>query len=148
MTKIIKSLMQVKPATFPLRKLYVAFKVHCVESCIWIHSSNCCIFGDRLSLRIDISVRSYGRLMIDPAAFKRIRPNNRVVPVVSKLISPSELTADQKLLLSPYSYGFSLGDKTWGEFSMAILAFHLHSYDIGQGRFMCKLFNPSIGMNQ
>ena len=50
--------------------------------------------------------------MLDPVLLGEIRPNNSTLPDILKPLS--ELTDEQKLLLKPVLYGFSLGDKIWG----------------------------------
>jgi hypothetical protein len=53
--------------------------------------------------------------MLDPATLESIKPNNRLVPYIKEPIIKEYLTEDQKLLVNPQLYGFSLGDKTWGK---------------------------------
>ena len=57
--------------------------------------------------------------MLDPISYKRFCPNSVLTPVVSAPVDPSDLTEEQKMLLSPLLYGFSLGDKTWGAFAVS-----------------------------
>lgn len=52
--------------------------------------------------------------MLDPVTFARVRPTNYIVPAISQLNQPGKLTAEDKILLCPVLYGFSLGDKKWG----------------------------------
>ncbi|PNP56836.1 hypothetical protein THARTR1_03134 [Trichoderma harzianum] len=62
---------------------------------------------------------SHGRIVLDPTTLNRVQPNNRFVPHISR--SLSDLTDDQKLLVNPMLYGFSLGDKIWGAFAVSKL---------------------------
>lgn len=60
--------------------------------------------------------------MLDPAAFDLFQPNNKIVPTVNNPISTDEVTDDQKILMNPTLYGFSLGDKIWGAFAVSQLS--------------------------
>jgi hypothetical protein len=60
--------------------------------------------------------------MLDPAAFDMFHPNNKIVPWVNIPISTDEVTDDQKILMNPILYGFSLGDKIWGAFAVSQLS--------------------------
>ncbi|KAF4461135.1 P-loop containing nucleoside triphosphate hydrolase [Fusarium albosuccineum] len=62
---------------------------------------------------------SHGRVMIDPVTLEEIQPRNLLVPVIRKPLLIDNLTSEQKLLLNPVLYGFSLGDKTWGAFAVS-----------------------------
>ncbi|KAL6695661.1 P-loop containing nucleoside triphosphate hydrolase protein [Trichoderma pleuroticola] len=62
---------------------------------------------------------SHGRIVLDPTTLNRVQPNNTFVPYISR--SLSDLTDDQKLLVNPMLYGFSLGDKIWGAFAVSKL---------------------------
>lgn len=53
--------------------------------------------------------------MIDPITFNQIEPNNAIVPIIRRPITGRNLSDDEKILLNPLLYGFSLGDKLWGE---------------------------------
>ena len=52
--------------------------------------------------------------MIDPVTFVQIVLNNAIVPVIHTPLVETDLTENQKMLLNPLAYGFSLGDKIWG----------------------------------
>lgn len=52
--------------------------------------------------------------MIDPVTFDGTVPKNELVPGIRTPLVPDQLTPDQKALLNPLLYGFSLGDKIWG----------------------------------
>ncbi|KIL83582.1 hypothetical protein FAVG1_13202 [Fusarium avenaceum] len=62
---------------------------------------------------------SHGRVMIDPVVFDQTMPNNGIVPRIRKPLSEARLTDEQKLLINPLAYGFSLGDKIWGAFAVS-----------------------------
>lgn len=64
---------------------------------------------------------SHGRVMIDPVAFNKIRPNNTMIPSIRKPIDETSLTDVQKLLVNPLAYGFCFGDKIWGAFAVSKL---------------------------
>ncbi|KAJ4002769.1 hypothetical protein NW766_012699 [Fusarium irregulare] len=48
-------------------------------------------------------------------------PINIIVPFVREHLAEASLTNEQKLLINPLAYGFSLGDKTWGAFAVSRL---------------------------
>jgi hypothetical protein len=54
--------------------------------------------------------------MVDPVVFREIMPNNAIVPHIHKPLAGASLTDEQKLVINPLAYGFSLGDKIWGKF--------------------------------
>ncbi|KAJ4859741.1 ATPase family associated with various cellular activities (AAA) domain-containing protein [Trichoderma breve] len=62
---------------------------------------------------------SHGRIVLDPTTLNRVQPNSRLIPHIVQ--SLSDLTDDQKLLVNPVLYGFSLGDKMWGAFAVTWL---------------------------
>ncbi|KAL7794070.1 P-loop containing nucleoside triphosphate hydrolase protein [Trichoderma afarasin] len=62
---------------------------------------------------------SHGRIVLDPTTLNRVQPNSRLIPHIVQ--SLSDLTDDQKLLVNPVLYGFSLGDKMWGAFAVTLL---------------------------
>ncbi|KAI0424044.1 P-loop containing nucleoside triphosphate hydrolase protein [Xylaria sp. FL1042] len=64
---------------------------------------------------------SHGRVMIDPVTLNKSVPNNTIVPVIRTPLIEEKLTPDQKVLLNPLMYGFSLGDKIWGAFAVSKL---------------------------
>ncbi len=55
--------------------------------------------------------------MLDPVTFNQTRPNNSLIPPRIMQTLSGELSEEQKLLLKPVLYGFSLGDKAWGKHS-------------------------------
>ncbi|KAF3074253.1 hypothetical protein CFAM422_003454 [Trichoderma lentiforme] len=63
--------------------------------------------------------KSHGRIVLDPTTLNRVQPNSRLIPHIVQ--SLSDLTDDQKLLVNPVLYGFSLGDKMWGAFAVTLL---------------------------
>ncbi|KAK4445210.1 ATP-dependent zinc metalloprotease YME1 [Podospora aff. communis PSN243] len=62
-----------------------------------------------------------GRIVIDPAAFKEIEPNNHFVPWIHRLLPiPTRQPTDDELICMPaVIYGFSLSSKLWGAFSIS-----------------------------
>ncbi|KAM7216375.1 P-loop containing nucleoside triphosphate hydrolase protein [Rhypophila decipiens] len=64
---------------------------------------------------------SHGRVMVDPVGMEEMLPMNKVVPYIRTPIQPESLTDDQKILVNPLMYGFSLGDKVWGAFAVSRL---------------------------
>ncbi|OPB46311.1 hypothetical protein A0O28_0064320 [Trichoderma guizhouense] len=62
---------------------------------------------------------SHGRIVLDPKTLNRVQPNSTLIPHIVQ--SLSDLTDDQKLLVNPVLYGFSLGDKMWGAFAVTLL---------------------------
>lgn len=59
--------------------------------------------------------------MIDPINYSKFEPGNMVIPNIKEPVPVDMLTHEHKLLLSPFLYGFSLGDKIWGLFSVTHL---------------------------
>jgi hypothetical protein len=57
---------------------------------------------------------SHGRVMLDPAAYRKFCPNGGLLASVTTPIKVDQLTPDQKLMFTSVLYGFSLGDKIWG----------------------------------
>lgn len=54
--------------------------------------------------------------MLDPETWDRIEPSNPAVPSVDSLTSKEVEEDEEKLMLvSTIVYGYSLGDKTWGD---------------------------------
>ncbi|KAL6821724.1 P-loop containing nucleoside triphosphate hydrolase protein [Trichoderma sp. SZMC 28015] len=66
-----------------------------------------------------VKFNSHGRIVLDPITLSRVQPNSRLIPHIVQ--SLSNLTDDQKLLVNPVLYGFSLGDKMWGAFAVTLL---------------------------
>ncbi|KAK3358144.1 P-loop containing nucleoside triphosphate hydrolase protein [Lasiosphaeria hispida] len=66
-----------------------------------------------------IAFNSHGRVMLDPVAYDMFYPNNKLTPVMDTPVTASNLTEEQKMLLNPVLYGFSLGDKIWGAFAVS-----------------------------
>ncbi|KAK3901434.1 P-loop containing nucleoside triphosphate hydrolase [Staphylotrichum tortipilum] len=62
---------------------------------------------------------SHGRVMLDPQTMAQLRPLSQLIPSISVPMSVEKLTDDDKMMLNPVLYGFSLGDKTWGAFAVA-----------------------------
>ncbi|KAI0165335.1 P-loop containing nucleoside triphosphate hydrolase protein [Hypoxylon sp. FL1284] len=61
----------------------------------------------------NFKVRSYGRAMIDPAAFRMFNPNVKFIPTVSRTLERESLTDEQLLITSPVALGFCFGNKHW-----------------------------------
>lgn len=58
-------------------------------------------------------VRSYGRAMVDPTAFRMFNPNLDFIPTVSRTLERESLTGDQLLITTPIVLGFCFGNKQW-----------------------------------
>lgn len=61
----------------------------------------------------NFKVRSYGRAMIDPAAFRMFNPNVTFIPTVSRTMKRESLTDEQLLITNPIALGFCFGNKQW-----------------------------------
>ena len=59
-------------------------------------------------------VQTYGRVMIDPVAFRAHQPNADYNLPVRKLLERVVLTEEQYLICTPVVLGFSFATKTWG----------------------------------
>ncbi|KAJ6256480.1 ATP-dependent zinc metalloprotease FtsH [Drechslerella dactyloides] len=66
-----------------------------------------------------LTTKSHGRIILDAASYDRLYPEDEVVPYIRHPIPVENFTEEHKLLLSAVMYGFSLGDKIWGSFSVA-----------------------------
>ncbi|KAF3940043.1 hypothetical protein ABW19_dt0207954 [Dactylella cylindrospora] len=64
---------------------------------------------------------SHGRIILDPITCYEFFPSDNLVPYVIVPVPKDKFTTREKLLLSPVLYGFSLGDKVWGAFSVTHL---------------------------
>jgi hypothetical protein len=60
-------------------------------------------------------LQSYGRVMIDPTAFRMWEPNCTYNFKVHERLDPQELTDKDFAICSPVALGFCFGAKTWGE---------------------------------
>lgn len=62
----------------------------------------------------------HGRVMLDPEIFEKLNPENEsiVVPQVRPL-NKNKLTEEQIMTVSTLLFGFSLGDKIWGNFAVS-----------------------------
>ncbi|GAB1314481.1 hypothetical protein MFIFM68171_04691 [Madurella fahalii] len=60
-----------------------------------------------------------GRIVIDPAAFSEIEPENGFVPEIRHAISEDKLSDDELVAMPSVVYGFSLTEKTWGAFAVS-----------------------------
>ncbi|KAI1371957.1 P-loop containing nucleoside triphosphate hydrolase protein [Hypoxylon crocopeplum] len=58
-------------------------------------------------------IRSYGRAMVDPAAFRTFNPNVTFIPSVSRTLERESLTDEQLLITNPVALGFCFGNKQW-----------------------------------
>ncbi|KAF8532083.1 P-loop containing nucleoside triphosphate hydrolase protein [Gautieria morchelliformis] len=61
---------------------------------------------------------TYGRVMIDPAAFRIFEPNCTFNLPVYKRLDPDRLTDEQCMICTPILLGFCFGVKMWGGFAM------------------------------
>jgi hypothetical protein len=57
---------------------------------------------------------TYGRAMIDAAAFRDDSPNCTFLPSVHRTLEREGLTEDQLLICTPVALGFNFGTKKWG----------------------------------
>ncbi|KAI9741267.1 MAG: hypothetical protein M1834_002983 [Cirrosporium novae-zelandiae] len=62
--------------------------------------------------------RSHGRVMLDPLMYDKMVPNNKFVPKSIRRLKASSLSEISLMILNSTVYGFSLGDKIWGAFSI------------------------------
>lgn len=53
--------------------------------------------------------------MLDPKNFDQVLLNNDHVPVIRNGLRRENVTDEHRLMMNPAVYGFSLGDKMWGE---------------------------------
>ncbi|PBK92858.1 P-loop containing nucleoside triphosphate hydrolase protein [Armillaria gallica] len=63
-------------------------------------------------------VSVYGRVMIDPVAFRLFEPNTTYNIVVRKGMDRDMLTDEQYMICNPVALGFSFGTKMWGGFAL------------------------------
>ncbi|KAK0441848.1 P-loop containing nucleoside triphosphate hydrolase protein [Armillaria borealis] len=63
-------------------------------------------------------VSVYGRVMIDPVAFRLFEPNTKYNTVVRKGMDRDLLTDEQYMICNPVVLGFSFGTKMWGGFAL------------------------------
>ncbi|KAF8824540.1 hypothetical protein HHX47_DHR8000307 [Lentinula edodes] len=63
-------------------------------------------------------INSYGRVMIDPVAFRRFEPNRKFNSSVYRRLDRSVITDEQFMICNPVVYGFCFGIKKWGGFAM------------------------------
>jgi hypothetical protein len=59
-------------------------------------------------------LQTYGRVMIDPTAFRMFQPNCTYNLKVHKRLGPN-LTDDEFAICTPVALGFCFGTKTWGQ---------------------------------
>jgi hypothetical protein len=71
--------------------------------------------GALTSLLVIDMMQSHGRVMLDPLMYDKVCPDHSLIPSIGRSIKRKDLTVDHKLILTSVLYGFSLGDKTWGE---------------------------------
>lgn len=58
-----------------------------------------------------------GRVVIDPKAFRRFRPNSQLNDRVRAVVSRTGLTEEEYMICNPVLLGFSLKKKKWGMFT-------------------------------
>ncbi|KAJ7492168.1 P-loop containing nucleoside triphosphate hydrolase protein [Mycena latifolia] len=61
---------------------------------------------------------TYGRVMIDPVAFRLFEPNCTYNLGVYRRLGPNNLTDEQYMICTPIVLGFCFGVKMWGAFAM------------------------------
>ena len=58
----------------------------------------------------------HGRVMLDPEIFEKLVPfNDHIVVPNVKPLNADQLTDEQVMTVSTLLFGFSLGDKIWGQ---------------------------------
>ncbi|KAG1838022.1 P-loop containing nucleoside triphosphate hydrolase protein [Suillus subalutaceus] len=62
--------------------------------------------------------RAYGRVMIDPGAFRMFKPDSSLNLPVSTRLVPKELEEEQYVICTPVVIGFCFGTKQWGGFAL------------------------------
>lgn len=70
---------------------------------------------DRKDLR---KYRAYGRVMIDPGAFRMFKPDSSLNLPVSTPLKRAELEEEQYIICTPVVIGFCFGTKQWGGFAL------------------------------
>ncbi|KAI1208213.1 P-loop containing nucleoside triphosphate hydrolase protein [Annulohypoxylon truncatum] len=70
---------------------------------------------------IRFKVRTYGRAMLDAAAFRTFNPNMAFHPIVSRTLERELLTDEQLMITSPVALGFCFGSKQWLGLAMSRL---------------------------
>ncbi|KAE9403437.1 hypothetical protein BT96DRAFT_1016993 [Gymnopus androsaceus JB14] len=76
------------------------------------------INGPVIQEQITQQNESYGRVMIDPVAFRRFEPNRNYNFSVFRRLDRATLTDEQLMICNPVVYGFCFGIKKWGGFAM------------------------------
>jgi hypothetical protein len=66
-------------------------------------------------------MQTYGRVMIDPAAFRTFEPNCTYNLRVHKRLDREQLTDDEFAICTPVALGFCFGVKMWGLFQFVYL---------------------------
>lgn len=66
-------------------------------------------------------MQSHGRVIADPQVYENIEAANNMIPYIIKAYEPEDLEDEQLLTYSSMVYGFSLGDKIWGELCVPCL---------------------------
>ncbi|KAK7047184.1 hypothetical protein VNI00_006850 [Paramarasmius palmivorus] len=61
---------------------------------------------------------TYGRVMIDPSAFRLFEPNCTYNLPIHRRLNKAELTDEDYMICTPILLGFCFGVKTWGGFAM------------------------------
>jgi len=69
-------------------------------------------------IRNRFKFHTYGRVMIDPAAFRIFEPNCSFNLPVQKDLERDQLTDEQYMICTPILLGFCFGVKMWGGFAM------------------------------
>ncbi|KAG2123316.1 P-loop containing nucleoside triphosphate hydrolase protein [Suillus cothurnatus] len=65
--------------------------------------------------------RAYGRVMIDPGAFRRFKPDSSLNLPVTTPLEQAELEEEQYIICTPVVIGFCFGTKQWGGFALDCL---------------------------
>jgi hypothetical protein len=59
-------------------------------------------------------VQTYGRVMIDPAAFRIFEPNSSFNLPIQNYLERDKLSDEQYMICTPILLGFCFGVKMWG----------------------------------
>lgn len=65
---------------------------------------------------IDSPSKTYGRIIVDPVAFRTFQPNCTFNFYVYKRLDQAHLTEEEYMICTPIVLGFCFGVKEWGVF--------------------------------
>ncbi|ESK93512.1 aaa family [Moniliophthora roreri MCA 2997] len=76
------------------------------------------ISGQAMRETMNENFKTYGRVMIDPTAFRLFEPNCTYNYSIHRRLNRSELTDEDYMICTPVLLGFCFGVKMWGGFAM------------------------------